>query len=51
VSVVVDLYCVIRRDWSFEAAEVDGDGEKHGSESGEDVCGRYGDEEEGVRGP
>ena len=46
----VDLYCAIRRDWSFAAAEVDGDGEKHGSESGEEVCGWYGDEEEGVRG-
>lgn len=44
------MYCDRRRDWSFAAAEVDGDGEKCGSESGEDVCGRYGDEEEGVRG-
>jgi hypothetical protein len=46
----VDLYCAIRRDWSFAAAEVDGDGEKHESESGEEVCGEYADEEEGVRG-
>ena len=46
----VDLYCAIRRDWSFAAAEEDGDGEKHESESGEEVCGEYADEDEGVRG-
>ena len=50
VVVVVDLYCARRRDWCFAAAEVDGEGEKV-SESGEEVCGRYGDEEEGVWGP
>ena len=50
VLVVVDLYCARRRDWSLAAAEVDGDGGKHGSESGEEVWGLYGDEEEGVRG-
>ena len=45
----VDLYCARRRDRSFAAAEVDGEGEND-SESGEEVCGRYGDDEEGVRG-
>lgn len=50
MGVVVDLYCARRRDWSFAAAEVDGEGEKD-SESGEEVCGRNGDDEEGVRGP
>ena len=50
VGVAIDLYCERRRDWSFAAAEVDGEGEKD-SVSGEEVCGRYGDEEEGVRGP
>jgi len=34
----IDLYCARRRDWSFAAAEVDGEGEKD-SESGEEVCG------------
>ncbi len=47
VGVAIDLYCARRRDWSFAAAEVDGEGEK-GSESGEEVCGRYGDDEDGV---
>ena len=46
----MDLYCARRRDWSLAAAEVDGDGGKHGPESGEEVCGWHGDEEEGVRG-
>jgi hypothetical protein len=34
--VVIDLYCARRRDWSFAAAEVEGEGEKD-SESGEEV--------------
>ena len=46
---MIDLYCARRRDWSFAAAEEEG-GEKD-SESGEEVCGRYLDDEEGVRGP
>jgi hypothetical protein len=46
---VVDLYCARRRDWNFAAADVDGEGEKD-SESGDEVCGRCGEEEEGVRG-
>jgi hypothetical protein len=36
VGVVIDLYCARRRDWSFAAAEVEGEGEKD-SESGEEV--------------
>jgi hypothetical protein len=36
VGVVIDLYCARRRDWSFAAAEVEGEGEK-GAESGEEV--------------
>jgi hypothetical protein len=36
VAAVVDLYCARRRDWSFAAADVDGEGEKD-SESGEEV--------------
>lgn len=50
MGVVIDLYCAMRRDWSFAAAEVEGEGEKD-SESGDEVCGRYGEVEEGVRGP
>jgi hypothetical protein len=36
VGVVIDLYCARRRDWSFAAAEVEGEGEKD-SKSGEEV--------------
>jgi len=49
VGVAIDLYDATRRDWSFEAAEEEGEGEND-SDRGEDACGRYEDEEVGVRG-
>lgn len=49
MGVVIDLYCATRRDWSFAAAEAEGEGEND-SDKGEDACGRYEDEEVGVRG-
>ena len=48
-GVVIDLYCATRRDWSLAAAKVEGEGEND-SDKGEDVCGRYDDEEVGVHG-
>lgn len=49
VGVVMDLYCARRRDWSFVAAEAEGEVEND-SDRGEDVCGRKEDEEVGVHG-
>ena len=45
----MDLCCARRRDWSFAAAEAEGEVEND-SDKGEDLCGRNEDEEVGVHG-